>query len=182
MLDKGYLEMDLMRKISRRQFLKHGVGFTGTLVAVPYVIPSSAMSKNDSLLPSERITLGVIATGDRWHAVMSILAARIGKDIYCEKPYCLTITEGRKLVETTRRYRTIWQCGTQRRSNRSYAFVIDAVRNGVIGMLHTITTSFGGWSGNGFAKPEAIPTGFDYDRWLGQAPWAPYSPLRVSLW
>jgi len=36
----------------------------------------------------------LIGTGDRWHAVLSILAARAGQDVYCEKPCCLTIAEG----------------------------------------------------------------------------------------
>jgi len=44
--------------------------------------------------------------------------------------------------------------------------------------------SFGGWRGNGVATPEPAPHPevFDYDRWLGQAPWAPYSRVRVALW
>jgi len=57
---------------------------------------------HEELLAREDIDAVLIATGDRWHAVMSILAAHTGKDIYCEKPYCLTIAEGRILVETTR--------------------------------------------------------------------------------
>jgi predicted dehydrogenase len=85
-------------------------------------------------------------------------------------------------VETTNRYGTVWQCGTQRRSNDAFRFVVEVVRSGRIGKLRAITTSLGEWGGNGFAKPEAIPEGFDYDRWLGQAPWAPYSSIRVNLW
>jgi len=137
---------------------------------------------HEELLAREEIDAVLIATGDRWHAVMSILAARAGKDVYCEKPYCLTIAEGRMLVETARRLGTVWQCGTQRRSNRSYRFVAEAVRSGAIGRLHTIIVSFGGWGGNGIARGEPVRRGFDYDRWLGQAPWAPYSPVRVDLW
>lgn len=137
---------------------------------------------HEELLARKGIDAVLIATGDRWHAVMSILASRAGKDVYCEKPFCLTIAEGRALVETTQRFGTVWQCGTQRRSNSSYRFVVEAVRQNAIGKLHTITLGIGGWGGDGIAKPEPVPAGFDYDRWLGQAPWAPYSPVRVSLW
>jgi predicted dehydrogenase len=139
---------------------------------------------HEELLSRPDIDALLIGTGDRWHAVLSILAARAGKDAYCEKPSTLTIAEGRTLVETTRRYGTVWQCGTQRRSNASYRFVVDVVRRQRIGKLHTITAFLGGWGGNGAATPasEPDPNVFDYDRWLGQAPWAPYSPVRVALW
>jgi predicted dehydrogenase len=139
---------------------------------------------HEEVLARPDIDALLIGTGDRWHAVLSILAARAGKDAYCEKPFTLTIAEGRTLVETTQRYGTVWQCGTQRRSNASYRFVVDVVRKQLIGKLHTITAFLGGWGGNGVATPapEPDPNVFDYDRWLGQAPWAPYSPLRVALW
>ena len=109
---------------------------------------------HEEILGRSDIDAVLIATGDRWHAVLSMLAARAGKDVYCEKPFCLTIGEGRALVETTRRYGTVWQCGTQRRSNSSYRFVVDVVRRGMIGKLRTITTLLGGWRGAGVAKPE----------------------------
>ncbi len=142
------------------------------------------MRLHEELLGRDDIDAVLIGTGDRWHAVLSILAAKAGKDIYCEKPFSLAIAEGRTLVEATKRYGTVWQCGTQRRSNASYRFVADVVRGGVIGKLHTITAVLGGWGGNGIASPEPEPDSevFDYNRWLGQAPWAPYSNIRVRLW
>jgi predicted dehydrogenase len=141
-----------------------------------------AHRRHEEVLGRSDIDMVLIATGDRWHTPLSILAARAGKDIYCEKPFCLTIAEGRALVETTRRYGTVWQCGTQRRTVENYRLVVDVVRGGQIGKLHTITASFGGWGGNGIARPEPVPEGFDYDRWLGQAPRAPYSSVRVRFW
>ena len=139
---------------------------------------------HEEILARKDIDAILIATGDRWHSVLSILAARAGKDVYCEKPFCLTIGEGRELAQTMKRFGTVWQCGTQRRSNSAYRFVAEGVKAGLVGRLRTITMSFGPWGGNGVAKPEPAPAPevFDYDRWLGQAPWAPYSRVRVALW
>jgi predicted dehydrogenase len=139
---------------------------------------------HEEILARKDIDAVLIGTGDRWHAVLSVLAARAGKDVYCEKPFTLTIGEGRELVETMKRFATVWQCGTQRRSNSAYRFVAEGVKAGMVGRLRTITMSFGPWRGNGIPTPEPPPDpeAFDYDRWLGQAPWAPYSKVRVALW
>lgn len=146
----------------------------------------AAYRYHEQILERADIDAVLIATGDRWHAVLSVLAARAGKDIYCEKPFCLTIAEGRALVDTMKRYGTVWQCGSQRKSIPGYRFVVDVVRDGRIGKLHTITMSFGteSWRPNGLPvpEPEPDPDVFDYDRWLGQTPWAPYSKLRVQHW
>jgi predicted dehydrogenase len=45
----------------------------------------------------------LIATGDRWHAVGSMLAAKAGKDVYSEKPCAITMAECRELDETIKR-------------------------------------------------------------------------------
>jgi len=141
---------------------------------------------HERILERRDIDAVLIATGDRWHAVLSVLAARAGKDVYSEKPFNLTIAEGRSLVREMKQRGTVWQCGTQRRSNPAYKFVVDVVRSGRIGKLRAITASLGseGWRTNGVATPEPQPDPevFDYDRWLGQSPWAPYSRLRVALW
>jgi predicted dehydrogenase len=144
-----------------------------------------AYRSHEDLLGRKDIDAVLIATGDRWHAVLSVIAAKAGKDVYCEKPCTLTIGEGRALVEAMKKYKTVWQCGTQRRSNNSYRFVAETVRSGKIGKLQTITTFMGGgFTSNGKATPTAPPPPevFDYDRWTGQAPLAPYSPVRVQLW
>ena len=46
----------------------------------------------------------LIATGDRWHATASMMAAKAGKDIYCEKPCSLSIEESRALSDAITRY------------------------------------------------------------------------------
>ncbi len=62
----------------------------------------------------------LIATGDRWHSLATIMAMRAGKDVYSEKPSCMTIAEGREVVETARRYGRIYQTGVQRLSEANF--------------------------------------------------------------
>lgn len=134
------------------------------------------------LLARKDIDAVLIATGNRWHGLGSIYAARAGKDIYCEKPVTLTIGEGRKLVETCRRFGTVYQAGTQRRSTASYAFAREMVRQGKIGRLQTVEMQV--WAGPAIPNEKAVPQpdGWNYDIWLGQAPWNPFVPGRVNNW
>ena len=57
-----------------------------------------------------------IATPDHWHALCTIWACQAGKDVYCEKPVCHNLREGRKMVEAARKYNRIVQAGLNRRS------------------------------------------------------------------
>jgi len=132
------------------------------------------------LLAQKDIDAVFIATGDRWHTTASIYAARAGKDIYSEKPISMCISEGRALVETCRRYGTIYQAGTQRRSTASYRFAVEMVRQGRIGRLHTVEMQV--WTGPAIPhdKPAPVPAGWDYDTWLGPVQWRPFVPKRVE--
>lgn len=134
------------------------------------------------LLSRKDIDAVFIGTGDRWHTTASIYAARAGKDIYCEKPISMCISEGRALVDACRRYGTIYQGGTQRRSVGSYRFAVEMVREGRIGKLHTVEIQV--WTGPTIAhdKPAPVPAGWDYDTWLGPVQWRPFVPARVNGW
>jgi predicted dehydrogenase len=134
------------------------------------------------LLARKDIDAVLIAIGNRWHGLASIYAARAGKDVYSEKPVTLTLAEGRALVDTCRRFGTVYQAGTQRRSTESYRFAKEMVQQGRIGRLRTVEMQV--WTGPTIPHeaPAPIPNGFDYDMWLGQAPWRPYVPGRVNAW
>ena len=120
----------------------------------------------------------LIATPDHWHAIISIEAAKAGNDIYCEKPISLTIAEGRAVADTMKRLGTVYQSGTQRRSNACFRFAVDIARSGTLGQLHTLHCYYHNGPTCPPQRPEPIPGGFDYDMWLGPAPFEPYTPKR----
>jgi len=134
-----------------------------------------------NILSRDDIDAVCITTPDHWHAIPVVMAAAAGKDIYCEKPLSLTIAEGRAMVEAVQRYGTVFQTGTQRRSDQKFRFICELVRNGRIGRLKKIITSIGENNKEAPAKDwrsEPVPDWLDYDMWLGPAPWVPYHKSR----
>ncbi len=122
----------------------------------------------------------LLAVPDQWHAITAIMAARAGKDIHAQKPLAYNIAEGRAIVDAVNRYGVVWQTGSQQRSERRFRFACELVRNGRIGDVHTVRVGLPKRSSirdNG-TQPAPVPAGFDYDMWLGPAPWAPYNPSR----
>jgi predicted dehydrogenase len=140
----------------------------------------SAYNDFRDLLARDDIDAVIVAAPDHWHVPISIAAAKAGKDIYCEKPLTLTIGEGRRLCNTVKRYGRVLQTGSQQRSVSRFRFACELVRNGRIGKLHTIRVEI---PKNTRTSPidwqvEEVPKGFDYNMWLGPAPWAPYTKHR----
>ena len=126
----------------------------------------------------------LIATGDRWHALASVLAMRAGKDVFCEKPACLTMAQGQMVVETAQRYGRIYQTGAQRLSESPHVGAIEMARSGLLGPLHTVYADCR-WRG-GFrhdwlpVEPEPPKADLDWDIWLGPSPWRPYNGGYVN--
>jgi len=119
-----------------------------------------------------------ISVPDHWHSVPALLACRAGKDVYGEKPLALTIREGRAMVEAVRRSGIVWQMGSWQRSTRHFRIAAELVRNGRLGTLQRVEVGLPLTPTCGPQPPMAVPKGFDYDRWLGPAPWAPYTEKR----
>jgi len=126
----------------------------------------------------------LIATGDRWHALASIMAMRAGKDVYCEKPACLTMAQGQMVVDTARRYGRIYQTGAQRLSEGNHVFAIEMARSGRLGQIHTAYADIRWRDGLRHdwlpAEPEPPRDEVDWDIWLGACPWRPYNGGYVN--
>jgi predicted dehydrogenase len=136
------------------------------------------------LLARPDIDAVLIATGDRWHPLISIAAAKAGKDVYCEKPISLTIEEALAMREAVRRYGIVFQMGTQQRSSSSFRFACELVRNGYIGEVKEVLVGVGGPATFRECRlpGQPVPDWLDYDMWLGPAPWRPYHPDYVGGW
>lgn len=143
-----------------------------------YTAPAGYNDFRD-LMAREDLDAVIIATPDHTHAVISIAAMAAGKDIYVEKPMTVCIQEGRAMANAAARYGRIVQVGSQRRSSDSVRRACELVRNGRIGRLKRVEVGCGSrprtpmpWA------PEPVPDGFDYDLWLGPAPYLPYTRNR----
>jgi predicted dehydrogenase len=131
------------------------------------------------LLARPDIDAVLIATGPNWHATASVLAARAGKDVYCEKPCTKNIAQSLTLAETFRRTGRVFQAGTQRRNLPHFVFAVELARRGRLGKLHTLNlnpwgleTAMSGWPA---PEPEPPKEEIDWDLYLGPAAWRPFN-------
>jgi predicted dehydrogenase len=132
------------------------------------------------LLDNKDIHAVIVATPDHWHCLPTIYACEAGKDVYVEKPLANTIEECNLMVAAGKRYKRIVQVGQWQRSGKHWNDALDYVRSGKLGRIRTTKA----WAympyGKTFpVKPdEPVPTGVDYDSWLGPAPKRPFNPNR----
>lgn len=140
-------------------------------------------SEMQEVLGRDDIDAVLIATGDRWHAPASILAAQAGKDVYSEKPCAMTIQECLDLDEAILRHERVYQAGTQRRSVENFRAAVDLARSGKLGKLQTLhagiltpMNNLPPLPGEGEPDPEEI----NWDAWVGPAPMRPYNKRYVE--
>lgn len=136
-----------------------------------------AYSDFRQVLDRKDIDAVAIIVPDHWHTIMTNMAAKAGKDIYCEKPLTLTLAEGQAMIRAVREHKRILQMGSHFRSGSPIRRVAELVRNGRLGQIKRVLvflppnnakTPGPGW------KPMPVPKGFDYQGWLGPAADAPY--------
>ncbi|WP_182865158.1 Gfo/Idh/MocA family protein [Rhodopirellula sp. JC639] len=131
------------------------------------------------LLDRSDIDAVLIATGPNWHATAAMMAAKAGKDMYCEKPVTKNIAQSLILAETMRRTARVFQAGTQRRNLPHFAFACELARTGKLGKLTKVYAHPMGmralmseWLG---PEPEPDPEIVDWDMYLGPAAWRPFN-------
>ena len=131
------------------------------------------------LLENKDIDAISVATPNHWHALATIWACQAGKDVYCEKPVSHNVTEGRRMVETARKYNRIVQTGTQLRSHKGIQDAMAFVQSGKLGKVYMAKGLCYKPRGSIGHKPDGpVPPGVDYNLWLGPAPVRPFNANR----
>ncbi len=164
------------------------------LESVASLCPSGTKKYHDyrELLLDPGVDVVHIVTPPHWHGIMSVDAAKAGKDIWCEKPMTRTIGEGIRVKQAIEQYGRIFRLNTWFRfkdnfygMNTTVEPIKKLVDSGLLGWPLKVTisktTGFDWkffWIGKTGLLPEAIPAGLDYDMWLGPAPMKPYNTHR----
>jgi len=136
------------------------------------------------ILADKSIDAVCISTPDHWHAYMTVEACKAGKDVYVEKPVCVTVEEGVKMVQAARKYRRVVQAGTMQRSGVHFQKAVEVVKSGEIGQVTFVRTwNYSNAPKEGIGNPPDAqpPADLDWDLWLGPAPLRPFNANRFGV-
>jgi predicted dehydrogenase len=145
------------------------------------------------LLLNPQVDIVHIVTPPHWHGIMSIDAAKAGKDVWCDKPMTRTIGEGVRVMEAMERYAKVFRLNTWFRFDSNFYGMRTPVKpikkiveSRLLGWPLKVTvnaaTGFDWkffWIGRTGLATEPVPATLDYDLWLGPAPFKPYNSHRV---
>jgi predicted dehydrogenase len=122
-----------------------------------------------------------VSTPDHTHAAASIMAMKMGKHVYCQKPLTHTVYEARLMRETARKHKVATQMGNQGTASDGLRRAVEIIRDGVIGPVREVHV----WTNRPIwpqaprvtkrPKSSEPPPHVHWDEWLGPAPYRPYS-------
>ncbi len=137
------------------------------------------------MIDKEKLDAVMVETTTHARAWITILAMQAGMDVYIEKPMCLTIGEGRVMVNAARKYRRVTQVGTQQRSMPINNWASDLVKHGSLGKVLTVLApNFVGpfrWTKTSTADVKG-PVDRWWDIWTNQAELRPYDTAIHRGW
>jgi predicted dehydrogenase len=169
-------DLDTVRLEDARQLLEQA--YAEKFGAGKYA-PIKTYGDYREMLQDKSIDAVCISTPDHWHAQPAMEAALAAKDVYLQKPASLTIKEGRQMADTLQRTGRIFQQGSQQRSEFTFRYACELVRNGRIGKVQQVVIGLP-VDPAGEVEPEMpVPPNLNYDRWLGSTPEVYYTEKRV---
>ena len=145
---------------------------------------AKALKDFRQVLDDKEIDAVIVATPDHWHALPTVMACQAGKDVYVEKPICVAVEEGKKMVEAARKYKRAVQVGLWQRSNLHFQKAAQLVQDGLIGKVSFVRTeNYSDIYPDGIGNPPDSdpPPGLDWDMWLGPAPKVAFNWNRFGV-
>ena len=121
-----------------------------------------------------------VSTPDHTHAVAGVMAMRMGKHCYCQKPLTHSIHEAHLMTQVAREQGVVTQMGNQAHAGEPIRRAVELIQAGIIGEVSEVHvwTNRPVWP-QGIDRPtedHPVPNTLDWDLFLGPAPWRPYHP------
>ena len=136
------------------------------------------------LLARKEIDAVMCAPQDHWHSLVTVAAARAGKDVWCEKPTGVCVSDGIAMRAVIRKYNRVFQSGLWQRSLGNFRQGAELARNGYLGKITEVRVAV---ESTGFQpkfkgpyQPQPIPADMDWKMWLGPARWNAYNYGRIE--
>ena len=128
-----------------------------------------------------RVDAVVVSTPDHTHAAAAVMAMKMGKHCYCEKPLAHSVREVRMMSELAASKKLATQVGTQNHAEENFRRAVELVLSGAIGPVSEVHAWFGGSCAGGERPKDSppVPGDLDWDLWLGPAPLRPYHPCYL---
>jgi len=162
---KYVFDFDMEKAGQASQMVQNLLGY------LPGQVPDMEIIFNDTEINGVFIFLP-----EHWRAMATIRACKAGKDVYVESLPIHSILEGRQMLAAAKKYKRIIQAGF---NNRSALYAISAreyTKSGRLGqVMHVKAYSFNSDNKWMLIPDSEIPSGLDWNEWIGPAPEHPYN-------
>jgi predicted dehydrogenase len=122
----------------------------------------------------------IVGTPDHNHAVITMQALKRGKHVYCAKPLTHTVGEARAIRKAASEAKVATQMSVQSCASDEALGTAEILLSGAIGSVREVHV----WTPHPIypaaqvrpTETPAAPYAFDWDMWVGPAPYRPYNP------
>jgi predicted dehydrogenase len=134
----------------------------------------------------KQIDAVTVSTADHTHAPASIMAMKMGKHVYCQKPLTHDVYEARMMREVAAQHKVVTQMGNQGTAADGFRRGAEYIQAGIIGPVSEVHV----WTNRPFnywkqapeitARPKEtppVPSHVHWDLFLGPAAERPYNPI-----
>src|SRR5690606_31926521 len=125
----------------------------------------------------EEIDAVIVSTPDHTHAPASLMAMKMDKPVYCQKPLTHYVSEARAMKKMAEKKNLVTQMGIQVHSFYDYKLATLLIQSGIIGKVHTVrawSPKDWGYDGKPPEGSDPVPANLNLDLWLDTAPERPY--------